>query len=88
MIRRLLSHPIHHSPEMRQEVAALVALHGAQAALLIARDRQQDALGNQHWLDDAEVRYRDHYWDSIMREIERQTASAPLPDAPRQMPDR
>ncbi len=80
MIHRLLSRSIHPTSEMRQEVAVLVAPHGAQAALLIARDRQQDALDNQHWLDETEVRSRSRYWNSVMREIERQTGNAHRPD--------
>jgi hypothetical protein len=73
MIRRLDTRPVEPSPEMRQEVATLVALHGAQATLLIVRDRQRDALDNQHWLDGTEVRNRRRYWSSVMREIEQQS---------------
>lgn len=65
---------------MRQEVAVLIALHGAQAALLIARDRQQDALDNQHWLDGTEVRCRSRYWSSVLWEIERKSGYSHQPD--------
>jgi hypothetical protein len=50
----------------------LIALHGSRDAWLEAREGLRDALENAHWLDEDELRRRRRYWNSIMREIERE----------------
>ncbi|HEV7435031.1 MAG TPA: hypothetical protein VGO22_09205 [Pseudorhizobium sp.] len=69
----ILHRPQAPSAEIKEEVAALVVLHGPEGAWLEARDGLRDALENAHWLDEDELHRRSRYWHGIIREIERQT---------------
>ncbi|MBB4003184.1 hypothetical protein [Aurantimonas endophytica] len=73
MIRRLLSRLFRPSAQIRQEVTVLLAMYGTKGAWLEARDRMRAAQKDARWVDDGVVRHRRRYWNSVMREIERQT---------------
>ncbi|WP_203566103.1 hypothetical protein [Aurantimonas aggregata] len=68
-----LRHFFSPSDEIRQEVTALVTLHGPEGAWLMAQERRRDAQENVGWLEPAELKRRVRYWNSVIGEIERQT---------------
>ncbi|MBB4003223.1 hypothetical protein [Aurantimonas endophytica] len=76
MIRRLLArlfrHPLRRPPGVRQEVTMLLGVHGTRGAWLEARNRWRMARKEARW-NDSLVRSHGRYWNSVMREIERQT---------------
>jgi hypothetical protein len=80
MLRRLIARLFRRPPEIRREATVLVALHGPQGAYLEARDRRRAAQKDARWHEDAELQRAGRYWNSVMREIERQTAYAHQPD--------
>jgi hypothetical protein len=82
MLRRLIARLFRRPPEIRREATVLVALHGPQGAYLEARNRRQAAQKDPRWLDDAELQRAGHYWNSVMREIERQTGYQHQSDTP------
>jgi hypothetical protein len=81
VINHLFSRIFRPSAEIRQQATDLATFHGPRSAWLAARDGLRDALENRHWLDDDELRRRSRYWNSIMREIERQSGYRHQPDA-------
>lgn len=73
MIRRQLLRLFRPSAEIRQEVTVLLAMHGTRDAWSEACDRRRAAEKDARWVDDDVTRHRRRYWNSVMREIERQT---------------
>ncbi|NDV87975.1 hypothetical protein GTW51_14815 [Aurantimonas aggregata] len=51
----------------------LLAMHGTRDAWSEACDRRRAAEKDARWVDDDVTRHRRRYWNSVMREIERQT---------------
>ncbi|HEV7436609.1 MAG TPA: hypothetical protein VGO22_17345 [Pseudorhizobium sp.] len=88
LIRRLLARLFRRPPEIRQEATVLVTLHGPQGAWLEARDRRQAAQKDSRWHEDPELRRAGRYWNSVMREIERQTGYAHQSDTATRYLDR
>ncbi len=88
MIRRLLARLFRRSPEIRREATVLVTMHGPQGAYLEARDRRRAAQKDCRWHEGPELQRAGRYWNSVMREIERQTGYAHQPDTATRYIDR
>ncbi|UIJ73373.1 hypothetical protein [Aurantimonas sp. HBX-1] len=81
MIRRLLSRLIRRRPEIRREATVLLTMHESpQHAWLAARDRREAAQKDARWSEDREIQRLSRYWNSVMREIERQSGYSHQPD--------
>ncbi|HEX2020259.1 MAG TPA: hypothetical protein VGO17_15095 [Aurantimonas sp.] len=76
----LLVRLFRRSPEVRRQATVLVTMHGPQGANLEARDRRQASQKDYRWHEDPELQRLGRYWNSVMREIERQTGYSHQPD--------
>jgi hypothetical protein len=80
MIRCLLSRLSRRPPDIRREVTVLITLYGPEGAWLEARDRWRVAREDARWRGSQLLRRRGRYWNSVMREIERQSGYSHQPD--------
>jgi hypothetical protein len=82
MIRRLLAGFFRRPPAIRREATVLLMMHESPLqAWVTARDRRTAAQKDARWSEDRVLRRRCRYWNSVMREIERQSGYSHQPDA-------